>query len=468
MPNDGAAVRLRSVVRTYRTPTGEVRALRDVSADLPAGVVSAVVGPSGSGKSSLLRLIAGLDRPTEGSVQVRGTELGGASSRARRMARRSTVGYVFQRPSDNLVPHLTIADHLRLASRRGGLTDGEVLSTADELGLGHRLSHRPDELSGGEQQRAAVAQALASGATVIVADEPTAELDSDAADLVLTRIAALAAHGVTFVLATHDPSVMAIAEHRLELEHGAVPGAVPSGVQPADQLDRPLRWPADAEPIGTWLDDDGPALRLDGVTKTFGSSADAVRAVDGAELEARAGEAIALVGRSGSGKTTLLNIAAGWERPDVGTVRRPGDATPGWSDVAVVPQHLGLMDELSIRENVEYPARLDGSLDERRDLVDDLLERLGLSAIQQRSPRESSLGEQQRTAVARAVVLGPTLIVADEPTAHQDAGWTAAVLRTLTEATTIGGCCLIATHDAAVIGSVDRTIAISDGRLSPA
>jgi putative ABC transport system ATP-binding protein len=126
------------------------------------------------------------------------------------------------------------------------------------------------------------------------------------------------------------------------------------------------------------------------------------------------------------------------------------------------------MDELSIRENVEYPARLDGSLEERHDLVDDLLERLGLSAIQQRSPRESSLGEQQRTAVARAVVLGPTLIVADEPTAHQDAGWTAAVLRTLTDATAIGGCCLIATHDAAVIGSVDRTIAISDGRLSPA
>jgi putative ABC transport system ATP-binding protein len=126
------------------------------------------------------------------------------------------------------------------------------------------------------------------------------------------------------------------------------------------------------------------------------------------------------------------------------------------------------MDELSIRENVEYPARLDGSLEGRHDLVDDLLERLGLSAIQQRSPRESSLGEQQRTAVARAVVLGPTLIVADEPTAHQDAGWTAAVLRTLTDATTIGGCCLIATHDAAVIGSVDRTIAISDGHLSPA
>ena len=121
------------------------------------------------------RLIAGLDRPSEGSVQVGGRELGRASSRARRLARRSTVGYVFQRPSDNLVPHLTVADHLRLASRRGELTDHEVLSTVDELGLGHRLSHRPDELSGGEQQRAAVAQALASGATLVHTDFPAGE-----------------------------------------------------------------------------------------------------------------------------------------------------------------------------------------------------------------------------------------------------------------------------------------------------
>jgi putative ABC transport system ATP-binding protein len=467
LPSDVAAVRLQGVVRTYRTPTGEVRALRDVTADLPNGVVSAVVGPSGSGKSSLLRLIAGLDRPTEGSVRVRGKELGGASSRARRVARRSTVGYVFQRPSDNLVPHLTVADHLRLASRTRVLTDHDVLVTADELGLGHRLSHRPDELSGGEQQRAAVAQALASGATLIVADEPTAELDSDAADMVLTRIAALATHGVTFVLATHDPSVMAIAEHRLELEHGVVAGAVPSGMQPTDHIDRSLRWPSDVDPIGRWLDD-GPVLQLDGVTKTFGGSTAAVRAVDDAGLEARAGEAIALVGRSGSGKTTLLNIAAGWEQPDTGTVHRPGGAAPGWSDVAVVPQHLGLMDELSVRENIDYPARLDRSLEERSDLIGDLLERLGLSAIQLRSPRETSLGEQQRTAVARAVVLGPALIVADEPTAHQDEGWTIAVLRTLTDATMVGGCCLIATHDATVLRSVDRTIGIADGRLSPA
>jgi ABC-type lipoprotein export system ATPase subunit len=465
LPSDDVAVRLRGVARTYRTPTGEVRALRDVTADLPGGVISAVIGPSGSGKSSLLRLIAGLDRPTDGSVQVGGIEIGRASSRVRRAARRSTVGYVFQRPSDNLVPHLDVADHLRLASRGGSLTRDEMLDVAGELGITHRLSHRSDELSGGEQQRAAVAQALASGASLILADEPTAELDSDSAEMVLRSIASLAARGVAFVLATHDPSVMAIADHRLELEHGAVVGTVPSGAQPTDHLDRPLRWP-DRRPGGWWPDDE-PVLGLVDVDKSYGAGGDTVRAVDGATLEGRSGEVIGLVGRSGSGKTTLLNIAAGWERPDGGTVQRPGGAAPRWSDVAVVPQHLGLMDELSVRENIEYPARLEGRLEERRELIDDLIDRLGLSPLQGRTPPETSLGEQQRTAVARAVVLGPTLIVADEPTAHQDAGWTRAVLRTLTDATLNGGCCVIATHDATVLGSIDRAVGMADGRLEP-
>ena len=465
--NETPAVQFDGVVRTYRTPSGEVRALRDVSASLPRGVVSAVVGPSGSGKSSLLRLIAGLDRPTAGSITVMGIEAGGASGRVRRSIRRSTVGYVFQRPSDNLLPHLTVADHLRMASRRGEAPDEELIATAGALGLLHRLDHRAAELSGGEQQRAAVAQALASGASVIVADEPTAELDSEAAEAVLERIGSLARRGVTFVLATHDPSVMSIAGHHLPLEHGMVAGSESaSGAgRPLDVPEPPgLRWPARED---RWLDeDDAPTLSLRGISKTYGDGSESVRALDGVDLDAVAGEVVALVGRSGSGKTTLLNVAAGWEIPDEGDVVRPGDARPDWSDVAVVPQHLGLMDELTVRENVEYAARLTGQLHARRELIDDLLEQLGLAHLQHRPPRETSLGEQQRTAVARAVVLGPTLVVADEPTAHQDAGWAAAVLRILGDAAVAGSTCLVATHDPDVLGAVDRIDRMADGLLT--
>ena len=124
-----------------------------------------------------------------------------------------------------------------------------------------------------------------------------------------------------------------------------------------------LRWPVPASPRTRWLadDDDAVLVRMTGVTRTYGRRREEVHALDGVDLHVEPGEVVGLVGRSGSGKTTLLNVAAGWDDPDAGAVDRPGGTAPGWGDVAVVPQHLGLMDELSVRENVEYPARLAGA-----------------------------------------------------------------------------------------------------------
>jgi putative ABC transport system ATP-binding protein len=205
-------------------------------------------------------------------------------------------------------------------------------------------------------------------------------------------------------------------------------------------------------------------LRLRGVNKTYGQGDETVRALHDVSLEARAGEVVGLVGRSGSGKTTLLNVAAGWESPDEGHVESPGDG--GWSQIAVLPQHLGLMDELSVQENVEYPARMAGALDERRDLIDDLIEALGLGELRSRYPKETSLGEQQRVALARAVVLGPRLLIADEPTGHQDAGWASRIMWTLRSAAGAGSCCVIATHDRELIDQLDRRFSMSGGRLT--
>ncbi|HEX7147371.1 MAG TPA: ATP-binding cassette domain-containing protein, partial [Actinomycetota bacterium] len=224
MPAEAAAS-CSGLVKIYWTATGEVHALKGVDAVFPAAAVSAVVGPSGSGKSSLLRILAALDRPTAGQVQIGGVRLSGLSVTRLRRVRRRLLGYVFQRPADNLIPYLTVAEHLRLAARlRGGRAAGtdDGAELLELLGLADRRHHRPRELSGGEQQRLAFARAVVGDPPLVVADEPTAELDRAAGAALLAAVGALAARGTALVLATHDPAVVALTERTLYLRHGAM------------------------------------------------------------------------------------------------------------------------------------------------------------------------------------------------------------------------------------------------------
>jgi putative ABC transport system ATP-binding protein len=453
--SDGRAAWCEGLVKTYRTATSEVRALRGVTTAFPRGALSAVVGPSGSGKSSLLRVLCGLDRPTSGSVFVEGMAVHRASGRALRALRRTRVGYVFQRPSDNFLPYLTVAEHLDRAGRGGAgrIDAGEVVG---RLGIAHRLGHRPEELSGGEQQRAAIAQVLVGGAVLVVADEPTAELDETSGRALLDTIAGLEV--VTFVLATHDPTVWRHADEVVELDHGRIRPRRPRGTAAAEAVDGAEGGPP---PAGTLVD-------VRGVSKSYRRGDEVVHAVEDVTLRVREGEVAALVGRSGSGKTTLLNLLGAWEDPDGGRIewaRPPERWPPSWADVAMLPQRLGLVDELSVRANVEFPARLAGRMDQLGDRVDQLLEDLGLAGFQDRYPRETSVGEQQRTALARALVLSPRLILADEPTGHQDEGWSTAVFDALRRAAADGTTCVVATHDPAVNRLCDRVVAMADGKV---
>jgi putative ABC transport system ATP-binding protein len=218
----GPAAACAGLVKIYWTATGEVHALKGVDAAFPAAALSAVVGPSGSGKSSLLRILAGLDRPTAGQVTVADVRLSGLSVARLRRLRRRLLGYVFQRPADNLVPYLTVAEHLELAARlrrTSGDHDGDLLEL---LGLAHRRRHLPRQLSGGEQQRLAFARAVVGDPPLVVADEPTAELDSASAATLLEAVRALAGRGTALVLATHDPAVVALSERTFYLRHGAM------------------------------------------------------------------------------------------------------------------------------------------------------------------------------------------------------------------------------------------------------
>jgi ABC-type lipoprotein export system ATPase subunit len=450
------AARCVDLVKTYRTPTGAVHALRGVTLGFPSASMTAVVGPSGSGKSSLLRVLTGIDRATSGEVWVEGKSVARSSSRKLRRLRRDVVGYVFQRPSDNFLPNLTVGEHLRLVSGRSDAG----LDVLEALGISHRIDHLPAELSGGEQQRAAFAQAVVGGSKMIVADEPTAELDSESSKLVMDGVRTLVNSGVTFVIATHDADVRRSADDVIELDHGRLKG---TAHEPAPRSD--ARWFG-----GPRLPSDDPAaVSVRDVSKVFHHhEGDVIEALQGVSVEARPGELVGLVGRSGSGKTTLLNVIAGWERPTGGAVEwfdGVDPSAPDWSSVAVVPQKLGLMEELTVEENVRYPARLAGLEDERADEIEETFGVLGLDDLRPRYPREASVGEQQRTAIARALSVPTRVLLADEPTGHQDNASADRVFAALRRAADAGTAVVIATHNRDVIRYLDRVLTMADGRL---
>ncbi len=213
----------------------------------------------------------------------------------------------------------------------------------------------------------------------------------------------------------------------------------------------------------------GPALlQARDVWKTYRRGPEEVHALRGVSFAIRAAEVVGLVGPSGSGKTTLLNILCGWEHPDRGELMWHGaGVVPAglmWKDLAIIPQDLGLLEELSVRENVELPLRLVGRLDDPgRDRVTALLEGFGLETYEDRAPSEVSMGEQQRTALARALVLSPALLLADEPTGHQDARWAVGVFRAFRMAASEGTACLVATHSMEGLKHVNRVVGIRDG-----
>jgi ABC-type lipoprotein export system ATPase subunit len=211
-----------------------------------------------------------------------------------------------------------------------------------------------------------------------------------------------------------------------------------------------------------------PVTRAYDVVKTFRRGSEVVHALRGAQLEIRAGEVVGVSGASGSGKSTMLSVLCGWEQPESGEVSHVDGDPAGllWSSLALVPQTLGLLHDLTVRENIELPGRLGPGPRPEGERADELMARLGLTHLQNRSPLATSVGEQQRTALARALYLRPALTLADEPTAHQDAGFARRVLDTIRRHAETGGAFLIVSHDRLALDACDRTLTMRDGTLS--
>jgi putative ABC transport system ATP-binding protein len=223
LPLAGPMVAAIALVRDYPSGDAAVHALRGVDLDVARGELLAVRGRSGSGKTTLLSLLGGLDRPTSGQVFVDGGEVSAMGEDALVELRRRTVAFVYQ--AFGLVPFLTAAENvevpLRLVGAEPGARDARVAEVLDMVGLEPRARHRPYELSGGEQQRVAIARALANRPRLLLADEPTGQLDSDTGHRIMTLLRDIVrSEGVTAIIATHDPVMLDVADRVVELRDG--------------------------------------------------------------------------------------------------------------------------------------------------------------------------------------------------------------------------------------------------------
>ena len=515
-------IELRDVFCVHRTREGDAAALQGLSIEVGRGAQLCVLGPSGAGKTTLLRVIAGLHEPSAGVVRVLGEDVGRLSPRARAALRHATIGFVSQRADHALAPDLCVGDAVALplivrrvgrAARRARV--GELL---DAAGLGERAGALPHQLSGGERQRVAVCAALAHRPQLLLADEPTGELDDAAAGVVRELIAELArAHGTTVLIVTHDPLTAERAQRSVRMRDGRIvedrrDGSAAVVVGRGGWLQLPERLLADAgiedrahvEPMegglvlrptaaartgppagrrGTEEPPDRPVdwspalVELRSVTRSRGRGSGRRLVLEELSRLLATGKMTAVTGRSGSGKTTLLRLLAGLDVPDAGELLIDQQGL-GHLDAEKLArlrrERIGYLSQepspvafLSAEENITLALRLRGwdplRAAERATVV---LGRVGLADRARQRVARLSAGETQRVALARALASARGLLIVDEPTSRLDEANAAAVANLLTKAAADDAQTVIcATHDPEVIRAADEILELD--RLKP-
>ena len=509
------ALQAKELFYLYRAPYGDVPALRGLSLEVGEGEVVSVLGPSGSGKTTLLGLCAGFISPSSGELNVLGEPFERTSAWQLARVRRRAIGIVRQHYHRALPRELaaeeTVALPLRLLGEPETSSRRRARALLEAAGLKARTYARPEELSGGEQQRVAVCAALAKRPALLLADEPTGELDQRSSATVVELLLELAAESKTAALiVTHDPEValrtgrtIHIRDGRLAAEGTTRPVLIideqgwlrlprhlreQAGLRErvraqaswgkvellADELE-PRVMPAAPVPApGARL---APAekryeteLALDRVTKRYELQENAV--IAGLSWTFEPEKLHVVAGASGSGKTTLLNVLAGLEYPEEGEIWIGGERVDNlnaneaarWRQrvLGYVSQHSTLVEFLSARENVELALSLRGFAEEeaaRR--AGRWLAWVGLTKLAERRADRLSGGEQRRVALARALAPEPRVLLADEPTAHLDRVTGRIVIRLLQQAANESGTTVVAaSHDPDLIAAADTTLVL--------
>ncbi|HET7857148.1 MAG TPA: ATP-binding cassette domain-containing protein [Gaiellaceae bacterium] len=513
------AVEVDDVFRVYATEEGTAAALQGLSLRILDGEVVAVLGPSGSGKTTLLRILAGLDRPSAGQVRAFGVDLRRLRGRRLDRYRSRLLGYADQRYSEALAPELTVGElvslRLTLAGEPGRERRRRAQELLDQVGLAPRADAYPHELSGGEQQRVALCAALAHGPRLLLADEPTGELDTSNAAVVYELIGELArAQGTTVLVVSHDPGSASIADRVVHIRDGRV--AAESARQQVDDEEIVvarggwLRLPEEllrrsgisdkararlaersvliestdqtsassAEPRrvfdpGPTRGSDGVAVGLEDVEARVGRDGRGRTVFSGLTASVEPGRLTVVTGPSGSGKSTLLHLIAGLHVPAKGDVVVLGtrlskldrEQRAGFrrDQLALVAQEPPLVSFLSAQENVELALGLRGLDDEASSTrAREALAAVGLEQLAGQRISRLSTGEQERVAIARALAAAPALLLADEPTARLDQANALAIGELLARIARERGVAVVcATHDPVVIEQADAELPLA-------
>jgi ABC-type lipoprotein export system ATPase subunit len=503
------AVSLQEVFCLHRAPDGDVAALQGATLNVPSGEGVGVLGPSGAGKTTLLRVIAGLQVPQAGRASIAGHDIGRLPPRARAQLRRALIGFMAQDAVGMLAPDLRadmaveIPLALRgIARRERRLRAAELL---DAVALRDRAGARPAELSGGERQRLALCVAIAHRPVLLLADEPTASLDAEAAEAVRVAIGQLAAtYGLTAIVVTHDPATASALERTVRISDGRIAEERHGGdtalvvgrggwVQlPETVLNRAgigarVRVePRDGELILRPATDPGGAAGAPAVAP-FAPSGRARHEPVTAELEgvfrhrALQGLSVAfaparltvVAGASGIGKTTVLRLLCGLELPDAGAVRigtRSLELLDPEARAALRRRTIGYLPQdpvpvgfLSAIENVALALSMRGHPpDEAAARAAEALRAVGLGDRARQRTERMSAGEAQRVALARALASARGLLLVDEPTSRLDRANARRVAAQLVAAAHEEGQTVIcATHDEDIIDRADVVVALS-------
>jgi ABC-type lipoprotein export system ATPase subunit len=458
-----------------------------------------------------MRVLIGELAPSAGTVAVCGVDLAGAGEGVRTRLRSVHIGLVDQHHGRSLRPELTVRDNVALQLRLAGTGARAARRSAtdllERLGLGALAGRRPTTLSGGEAQRVSVCAAVAHRPALILADEPTGELDPDSADEVYDLLAAAAAGtGAALLVVSHDSRATRIADRIVRIRDGRLseewrPDDAGRESLVVDdrgwvRLPEPLRRRASIgtrvrastvdssvvlEPVGAPPETNGPVpveTSAGAGTGAVPGSAVAVAngivvrrdgrtVLDGVDVTLRAGTLTVVQGRSGSGKTTLLRVVCGLERPDAGTVRvgevdlagldRAGLADLRRAAIAVAGQSTALLETMDTDENLEL-VRLARRLAPDPARTSEWVGALGLEAVRSRPVRVLSGGERQRVAVARVLAARPPLAVVDEPTSRQDEAHAELVVAALVAAARGGAAVVAATHDPVLVAAADMVV----------